>query len=669
MGYSLNYYNGDYKSVAPTTFNANKTGSAIAAAQSLFNGNISAMVTTITNPTTGAVLPNAFTYQYDQLNRLMQAQAYDNLDIAANAWQPTTAGSTKYFNTFTYDANGNILTQVRNDGSGATFDNLTYNYNNATTTNGKTQNRLYHVNDFVLASTPLDDIEDQGNFNPSNVNGSNNYSYDPIGNLTKDTQEKIDKIEWTVYGKIKYISRAMNSTKNDLKFDYDASGNRIAKHVYTSATTNAVPQLLSSDYYTRDAQGNTMAVYHYDMLAGTFNLTERNLYGSARLGADYTTVKLISPTPTLNYYTTLGNKHFELSNHLNNVLTTVSDRKIPIITNNAITGYKADILSATDYSGFGAPLTERTLYKSGKNTLQQPLNPNEAERIGFGGQEKINDVSGVGNTIDMGDRWLDLRLGRTPKRDAKASKYPDISPYSYAANNPVNVIDPDGKDIIFVNGYRLGGYRSSSDREQDFQDKLRDSYWNSKNKGFTKEIERYFNDDKSHFVSGDHAHGSTAKSRISEGYQTGMEMVNSGEIKVSTNNNIMTVVMHSQGNAEGVGIAGGIIDAAARKGVKVSVNLVFLSVHQPNDIEMTDELKKRGIQFTYANDNMGLVQPMAKQNGYELKDVEDANSKNINWKKEGKAAHAATVDDKAAFNAIKTVDHKLHIYKGKPKNK
>ncbi|MEZ4776016.1 MAG: hypothetical protein R3D00_22755 [Bacteroidia bacterium] len=69
-------------------------------------------------------------------------------------------------------------------------------------------------------------------------------------------------------------------------------------------------------------------------------------------------------------------------------------------------------------------------------------------RFGAGGHEKVDEVSGSGNTVDMGDRWLDTRLGRTSKPDAKNSKYPALSPYSYAANNPIFFIDPDGKVII-----------------------------------------------------------------------------------------------------------------------------------------------------------------------------------------------------------------------------
>jgi RHS repeat-associated protein len=68
-------------------------------------------------------------------------------------------------------------------------------------------------------------------------------------------------------------------------------------------------------------------------------------------------------------------------------------------------------------------------------------------RFGFNGKEKDDEVKGEGNYIDMGDRHLDTRLGRTPKPDAKGHLYPGLSPYSYAANNPIFFIDPDGKVI------------------------------------------------------------------------------------------------------------------------------------------------------------------------------------------------------------------------------
>jgi RHS repeat-associated protein len=265
-----------------------------------------------------------------------------------------------------------------------------------------------------------------------------------------------------------------------------------------------------------------------------------------------------------------------------------------------------------------------------------------------------------------GARYYDPRTSVWISVDPLSEKYPNVSSYVYCLNNPVKIIDPDGKDIIFVNGYRLFGSSNVS------QNKLKDTYWNIVNKGFTNEVERYFNDHTTHFITGDHAYGSKAVDRIAEGKTIGINMVKSGEIKVSKDNSIMTLVMHSQGNAEGVGVAIGIIDQAKRQGVDVKVNLVFLSVHQPNDISksMSNELKKRGIQFTYANDNFSLVQPMAKQKGSEagLTGVVDANSYNINWIDGGRAAHSATIDDTGAFNAIKKVDQQKKIFIGRPSN-
>lgn len=146
-------------------------------------------------------------------------------------------------------------------------------------------------------------------------------------------------------------------------------------------------------------------------------------------------------------------------------------------------------------------------------------------------------------------------------------------------------------------------------------------------------------------------------------------MVTSGEIKVSKTNNVMTIVMHSQGNAEGVGIAEGIIEQAKKQGVDVSVNMVFLSVHQPEGInsKMSASLAKRGIQFTYANDDAFYLAPQAGVNGNPLiKGVVDANAEKKNWKTNGKPAHSNTIDDPAAFKAIEKTDQEKRVFKIKP---
>jgi RHS repeat-associated protein len=54
--------------------------------------------------------------------------------------------------------------------------------------------------------------------------------------------------------------------------------------------------------------------------------------------------------------------------------------------------------------------------------------------------------------FDYGARMLMPDLGRWGAMDAMSEKYSAWSPYNYAINNPVMVIDPDGNDIMFASG-------------------------------------------------------------------------------------------------------------------------------------------------------------------------------------------------------------------------
>src|SRR5690554_5714778 len=262
---------------------------------------------------------------------------------------------------FTYDAMGNILTQERHNRAGEIFDDLQYHYQKDG--NGKLlRNRLYHVNDDPdLASVMEDDIEDMDAFISAvdQINTNNNYSYDAEGRLVKDRQEEIDTIIWTVSGKVKEIHRSLESTKKNLTFDYDAFGNRIAKHVYDNQTL----MLEKSTYYILDAQGNQLSMYEHivDDADVKYYLTERNIYGSSRLGTVKDPVNMINASP-LPSYGILGNRHYELSNHLGNVLTVISDIKYPLSSDNTtIDNYEVGISNVFDYSPFGAPLDGRTI--------------------------------------------------------------------------------------------------------------------------------------------------------------------------------------------------------------------------------------------------------------------------------------------------------------------
>ncbi|MEI6348307.1 MAG: RHS repeat-associated core domain-containing protein [Bacteroidota bacterium] len=182
--------------------------------------------------------------------------------------------------------------------------------------------------------------------------------------------------------------------------------------------------------------------------ATSYKLIERPIYGSSRVGIDTrqgvagnTQLELIGYTaPTSGILTNvLGLKQYEFSNHLGNVLTTVSDKKIPVDVGNdgTIDYYMADITSASDYYPFGSPLDGRTF-------------SSDKYRFGFNGQEKDDEVKGEGNSLDFGARIYDSRLGRWLGCDPLAVKYPNLSPYNYCANNPIKFVDYDGKDYGVV---------------------------------------------------------------------------------------------------------------------------------------------------------------------------------------------------------------------------
>jgi hypothetical protein len=80
--------------------------------------------------------------------------------------------------------------------------------------------------------------------------------------------------------------------------------------------------------------------------------------------------------------------------------------------------------------------------------------------FGFTGGEKINEIAGIGNHVDIGERGVDTRLGRLNwKPDPLAKKFPSESPYIYAGNNPIYYVDKEGK--YKVSAENEAAYRKS----------------------------------------------------------------------------------------------------------------------------------------------------------------------------------------------------------------
>ncbi|WP_041263608.1 hypothetical protein [Bernardetia litoralis] len=79
-------------------------------------------------------------------------------------------------------------------------------------------------------------------------------------------------------------------------------------------------------------------------------IDELVIYGSSRLGS--------YNAKTDQGKRTLGNKKYELSNHLGNVLAVISDNKIGIGSNGVADYYEPLVISESDYHPFGMAMKE-----------------------------------------------------------------------------------------------------------------------------------------------------------------------------------------------------------------------------------------------------------------------------------------------------------------------
>ena len=399
FAYQLNYFEGDYQTIASSDASPLTNGAALQqATTSLYNGNIGSMLTDLSHFEEDGL--QAMVYRYDQLNRIKSAAAWNTVN---NQWQSSYG---KYDAAYSYDAMGNLLSLSRSNAQRKSIDELDYHYY---WYNKNTQDyQAYDASQqsVLTPSNRLLRVADQSGDDlglPAEQQGEN-YTYDAIGNLTADESEGIVNVDWTIQGKVEKVTREDGSWT---AYTYDAAGNRSSKTVYKEGTT-------TKTFYTRDAAGNIMAIYQ------SGKLQEQPIHGSGRIGQYLGNTKAGDRT--------LGNKTYELSNHLGNVLTVISDNKVGVDESGdqMVDFYKNYIVSATDYYPFGLTMEERS-YQA------------EDYRYGFNGAEKDNSIADEG--LDLGLRIYNPAIARMTAIDPRTSEYPWQSPYVYHRNSPVWKID------------------------------------------------------------------------------------------------------------------------------------------------------------------------------------------------------------------------------------
>jgi len=175
-------------------------------------------------------------------------------------------------------------------------------------------------------------------------------------------------------------------------------------------------------------------------------------------------------------------------------------------------------------------------------------------RYGAFGFEKDDEVKGSGNHYSFSDYGFDPRIIRRWRPDPKATLLPHVSPYAFALNNFINVIDPDGEFPILINGEvgQFGSFGSGNAK-----DRGNPNYW-SQDILSTVESQTGYNLQTFKFVDGDQ--GGTASARKTAG--TAQAKLDAQGVWNQMKENLneagqvteqLQVITHSKGSAYGAG--------------------------------------------------------------------------------------------------------------------
>jgi RHS repeat-associated protein len=92
-----------------------------------------------------------------------------------------------------------------------------------------------------------------------------------------------------------------------------------------------------------------------------------------------------------------------------------------------------------DYCSFGMMQPGR-IYQLAKDSMYS---------FGFNDKLKTNEIYGVNNAYDYGERMFDPRLARFLSMDPIFNSYPQLTPYQFASNTPIWAIDLDGMEAFY----------------------------------------------------------------------------------------------------------------------------------------------------------------------------------------------------------------------------
>ena len=276
--------------------------------------------------------------------------------------------------------------------------------------------------------------------------------------LYNDDHSKVESLVWAgfIANSLMALAEEMSDysfNQNALNLDLTMAASIINANTAGYGTSDFISDMyshLSTTHYTNIMRAKYGVAGDFDEF---LTLTEQDLYGSKRLGAIQTSVRIheidysgslsgttgsgtitqsfvsIATSVSMTSFSRiLGEKQYELTNHLGNVLAVITDKKV---CGHAISGYAdyyiAEVIHQQDYYPFGSPMPGRKYDLSGTKIY----------RFGFNGMERGDEVYGDGDEYTTKFRQYDPRLGRWLSIDPDQIHYEHVSPYIAMDNNPI----------------------------------------------------------------------------------------------------------------------------------------------------------------------------------------------------------------------------------------
>jgi RHS repeat-associated protein len=234
------------------------------------------------------------------------------------------------------------------------------------------------------------------------------YTYDANGNMTSDYNKGITEIK---YNSLNLPQAIQFKNGNAIYYTYDAMGEKLKTEYYTIKSAVQIPM------------GSIMP---YTQLKALSYETTRAYCGSLIYENDVPSTWQVD-----NGYVSLDDSkyHFYFTDHEGNT--------------RAVVNQDGTVEQVNNYCPYGLSYAKDT-----KTT---------ANRFKYNDKE-LETMHSL-DWYDYGARFYDPELCQWHTVDPLAENYYSISPYAYCGGNPVNAVDPDGKDVAILiakdgaNGY------------------------------------------------------------------------------------------------------------------------------------------------------------------------------------------------------------------------